>query len=70
MGGARLAHVVDQREAAPAQGLQVDVVARAQIGDQGFDVGFRVEPEGLRQLFFQIGDHLFARKARPRTLHS
>ena len=35
--------------------------ARAQIRDQAVHVGFRPEPEGPRQLFFQIAIHLTLR---------
>ena len=51
--------------------LRVDLVAGAQLRDQGFEFGFRADTEGLRQLFLEIGVHLIhARKAQPRTLHS
>ena len=49
---------VDQRKASLAQDFDINRFSRTQVCDESVHVGLRPEPEGPRQLFFQLAIHL------------
>ncbi len=49
---------VDQREASIAQDFDINRFSRTQVCDESVHVGLRPEPEGPRQLIFQLAIHL------------